>query len=103
MLSETRIRTLERRRARVLSELASVGEMRAGSLTARFRRCGKASPARRRPPPTSLQPGLVGELQVADGEGGTHVRVLLAELMPADSAVTAGPDPGPGSGGRPVQ
>ena len=43
MLSETQtIGTLERRRARVLGELASVGEMRAGSLTARFRRCGKS-------------------------------------------------------------
>lgn len=42
MLSETQISTLERRRAQVLSEIASVGEMRAGSLTARFRRCGKA-------------------------------------------------------------
>lgn len=42
MPSETQIGTLERRRAQVLSEIASVGEMRAGSLTARFRRCGKA-------------------------------------------------------------
>ena len=39
-MPDARISTLERRRAHLLGQLASIGEMRAGSLTARFRRCG---------------------------------------------------------------
>ena len=39
-MPDAQISALERRRADLLEQLASVGEMRAGSLTARFRRCG---------------------------------------------------------------
>ena len=61
MLSETQIGTLERRRAQVLSEIASVGEMRAGSLTARFRRCGKAGCHCARPDDPGHGPGAVAD------------------------------------------
>ena len=37
------IAALERRRAQLRSQLVSVGEMRSGSLTERFRRCGRPS------------------------------------------------------------
>ena len=39
-MPDAQISALERRRAHLLDQIASVGEMRAGSLTARFRRCG---------------------------------------------------------------
>ena len=48
-MPDARISTLERRRAHLLGQLASIGEMRAGSLTARFRRCGTAAAAARSP------------------------------------------------------
>ena len=42
MLPDEQIAALEQRRAHLLGQVASIGEMRAGSLTARFRRCGTA-------------------------------------------------------------
>ena len=42
MLPDEQIATLEQRRTHLLGQIASVGEMRAGSLTERFRRCGTA-------------------------------------------------------------
>ena len=39
---DEQIAALEQRRAHLLGQIASVGQMRAGSLTVRFRRCGTA-------------------------------------------------------------
>ena len=41
-MPDAQIAALERRRDQLRSQLASVGEMRAGALTVRFRRCGTA-------------------------------------------------------------
>ena len=81
MLSETRIRTLERRRAQVLSELASVGEMRAGSLTARFRRCGKANCRCARPG----DPGHGPVLSLTRNENGKTVTRIIPAHAEADT------------------
>ena len=42
MTLDAQITDLERRRAELVGQLASVGQMRPGSLTLRFRRCGTA-------------------------------------------------------------
>ena len=42
MTLDAQITDLERRRAELLGQLASAGQMRPGSLTLRFRRCGTA-------------------------------------------------------------
>ena len=81
MLSETRIRTLERRRAQVLSEVASVGEMRAGSLTARFRRCGKANCRCARPD----DPGHGPVLSLTRNENGKTVTRIIPAHAEADT------------------
>ena len=41
-MPDEQIAALQRRRDQLRSQLASVGEMRAGALTVRFRRCGTA-------------------------------------------------------------
>ena len=41
-MPDEQIAPLERRRAELCSQLASIGEMRSGSLTERCRRCGRA-------------------------------------------------------------
>ena len=42
MLPDEQLAALERRRADLRSQFASIGEMRSGTLTKRFRRCGKS-------------------------------------------------------------
>ena len=42
MLPDAQLAALERRRADLRSQFASIGEMRSGTLTERFRRCGKS-------------------------------------------------------------
>ena len=42
-MPEESIAALEQRRAHLCQQLASIGEMRSGSLMARCRRCGKTS------------------------------------------------------------
>ena len=41
-MPDSQIAALEQRRAHLLGQIAATGEMRAGSLTARYRRCGTA-------------------------------------------------------------
>ena len=81
MLSETQISTLERRRAQVLREIASVGEMRAGSLTARFRRCGKAGCHCARPD----DPGHGPVLSLTRHENGRTVTRIIPAHAEADT------------------
>ena len=82
MLSETQtIGTLERRRARVLAELASVGEMRAGSLTARFRRCGKSGCRCARPD----DPGHGPVLSLTRHENGKTVTRIIPAHAEAET------------------
>ena len=82
MLSETQtIGTLERRRARVLDQLASVGEMRAGSLTARFRRCGKSGCHCARPD----DPGHGPVLSLTRHENGKTVTRIIPAHAEAET------------------
>ena len=82
MLSETqKTRTLERRRAQVLDQLASVGEMRAGSLTARFRRCGKSGCHCARPD----DPGHGPVLSLTRHENGKTVTRIIPAHAEAET------------------
>ncbi len=82
MLSETqKISTLERRRAQVLDQLASVGEMRAGSLTARYRRCGKSGCRCARPG----DPGHGPVLSLTRHENGKTVTRIIPAHAEAET------------------
>ncbi len=82
MLSETqKISTLERRRAQVLDQLASVGEMRAGSLTARYRRRGKSGCRCARPG----DPGHGPVLSLTRHENGKTVTRIIPAHAEAET------------------
>ena len=78
-MPDEQIAALERRRAHLHSQFASIGEMRSGSLTQRFRRCGKAgchcakSGARGHGPVLSLTRKRAGK---------TVTRVIPAQAAP---------------------
>ena len=97
MTLDAQITDLERRRAELVGQLASVGQMRPGSLTLRFRRCGTAGChcAKARRPRT--RPGVVADAQAQrqdchapDSAGCRGANPGADCRMPAFPAIVAG-------------
>ena len=82
-MPDEQIAPLERRRAELCSQLASIGEMRSGSLTERCRRCGRARCGCA--PPADAGRGPVLSL-TRKRSGKTATRLIPA---PAASAIRA--------------
>ena len=86
-MPEESITTLEERRARLCRELATIGGMRSGSLTARCRRCGKTGCGCA--PPGEAQRGPVLSLtRAADSAAATRTAGSGEPPTPPDGALT---------------
>ena len=105
-MPEESIAALEQRRAHLCRQLASIGEMRSGSLMARCRRCGKtgcgcAPPGKAQRGPvlsltrkqsgktvTRIIPARAAEQARAEAAGYRRFRRLSQELIEASDALS---------------
>ena len=86
-MPEESIAALEQRRAHLCRQLASIGEMRSGSLMARCRRCGKTGCGCA--PPGKAQRGPVLSLTRKES-GKTVTRIIPARAAEQARAEAAG-------------
>ena len=83
-MPDEQIVALERQRAHLRTQLASIGEMRFGSLTERFRPCGKAGCHCAKP---GVPPGTGPVLSLTRKQAGkTVTRIIPAEAGPETQA-----------------